>query len=102
VCLADELLEISDNGLNDWMERNGEGNVGWLVNGEAIQRSKLRVDTRKWVASKLKPKKYGDRQTFEHTGKDGGAIQTENITVDLSKLSDATMRELLSAADNES
>jgi len=30
---------------------------------------KLQVDTRRWVASKLKPKKYGDRTQHEHTGK---------------------------------
>ena len=49
------------------MERlDRDGNViGWRVNGEAVQRSKLRVDTRKWVASKLKPKKYGDKLTLD-------------------------------------
>lgn len=33
-----------------------------------VQRSKLMVDTRKWIASKLKPKKYGDRIHNEHSG----------------------------------
>jgi len=59
--IAEELLEISDNGLNDWMERHGEDNEGWIVNGEAIARSRLRVDTRKWIACKLLPKVYGDK-----------------------------------------
>lgn len=61
--LADELLDIADDGDNDWMERRGEDgqSLGWRENGEAIQRSRLRVDTRKWIASKLKPKKYGDK-----------------------------------------
>lgn len=61
--LADELLDIADDGDNDWMERKGEDgqSLGWRENGEAIQRSRLRVDTRKWIASKLKPKKYGER-----------------------------------------
>ena len=61
--LADELLDIADDGDNDWMERKGEDgqSLGWRENGEAIQRSRLRVDTRKWIASKLKPKKYGDK-----------------------------------------
>lgn len=35
---------------------------------ETVQVDKLRVDTRKWVASKFKPKKYGERITQEHTG----------------------------------
>lgn len=30
-----------------------------------VQRDRLRVDTRKWIASKLKPKKYGDRLNVE-------------------------------------
>jgi hypothetical protein len=61
--LAEDMLEIADDGQNDWMERLGsEGQpVGWQVNGEHIQRSRVRIDTRKWLASKLKPKKYGDK-----------------------------------------
>lgn len=45
---------------------------------EDVQRSRLRVDTRKWAASKLKPKKYGDKITQENTGPDGGPIKTES------------------------
>ena len=59
--LADEILEIADDARNDWMERNGQDDAGWQANGEHIQRSKLRVDARRWAASKLAPKKYGDR-----------------------------------------
>jgi hypothetical protein len=66
--LAEEILEIADDATNDWMERNAEDNAGWVANGEHIQRSRLRVDTRKWIAAKLKPKKYGERQTVEHEG----------------------------------
>lgn len=60
--LAEEILEISDDGTNDWMSRNGgDDNPSWSVNGEHIQRSRLRVDSRKWLMSKLAPKKYGDK-----------------------------------------
>lgn len=74
--LADEIIAISDDGTNDWMERQNENgdSLGWVLNGEHVQRSKLRVDARKWIASKLKPKKYGERVVNEHTGKDGGPI----------------------------
>jgi hypothetical protein len=58
---ADELLSISDDANNDWMERNDKGGDGWQINGEHIQRSRLRSDNRKWLLSKLKPGKYGDR-----------------------------------------
>lgn len=60
--LADELFSISDDGRNDWMQiraRNGE--MIEVVNKEAIERSRLRVDTRKWVLSKMLPKIYGDK-----------------------------------------
>lgn len=64
--MAEEMLEIADDGSNDWMERNGKDgeNLGYQVNGEHVQRSRLRLDTRKWLASKLKPKKYGDKTTI--------------------------------------
>lgn len=69
--LAEEILDIADDGTNDWMER--EGNT--LVDHEHISRSKLRVDARKWLMSKLLPKKYGDRQTTEHIGAGGGPVK---------------------------
>ncbi|MHA6684487.1 terminase small subunit-like protein [Mesorhizobium sp. A556] len=59
--LFDDILEISDDARNDWMERRGEDDAGWAANGEHIQRSRLRVDARKWMAGKLRPKKYGDK-----------------------------------------
>jgi hypothetical protein len=61
--LAEEMLDIADNASNDWMERNDKDgeNTGWAFNGEAAQRSRIRIDTRKWLLSKLAPKKYGDK-----------------------------------------
>lgn len=61
--LVEDMLDIADDGTNDWMEKHGKDgeNIGWQLNGEHIQRSKLRVDVRKWAASKLKAKKYGDK-----------------------------------------
>jgi len=69
--LVDEMTDIADDGTNDWMEeKDREGEIkGWRENGEAIQRSRLRVETRKWIAAKLKPKKYGDKVEHEHSGK---------------------------------
>lgn len=68
--MADELLEISDDGRNDWMERNGEDDRGWVANGEHMGRSRLRVDTRKWLLSKALPKLYGDKITTTHEAGD--------------------------------
>jgi len=59
--LAEELLEIADDGKNDYMQRSDPNNPGYAFNGEHSARSRLRLDTRKWLMSKLKPRKYGDR-----------------------------------------
>lgn len=59
--LADELLDIADDGHNDWMVRRGQDDAGWVANGEHLQRSRLRVDTRKWLLSKMLPKVFGDK-----------------------------------------
>ncbi len=77
--LAEEMLDIADDGTNDWMEnysKDGE-NLGWKVNGEHVQRSRLRLDTRKWIASKLKPKKYGDRVLQEQQALDAQGKPTD-------------------------
>ena len=68
--INDEKLEIDDNYNNDWMEANGDSE-GYRINGEAVQRSRLRIDSRKWLASKLKPKKYGDKIHQEITAPEG-------------------------------
>lgn len=67
----DEILEIADDGSNDWMERTGRAgeSLGWQVNGEHVQRSKLRVDTRKWVMERMAAKTYGNKQSIDHTHK---------------------------------
>lgn len=72
--MADELMDIADNGINDWMERRGEEDAGWQANGEHIQRSRLRVDTRKWMLSKVLPKIYGDKVEHKVGGDAGNPI----------------------------
>ncbi len=79
--MADETVEISDDGRNDWMERQSEEDKErYVLNGEHVQRSRLRVDTRKWLLSKALPKMFGDKITQELTGKDGGPITTADLT----------------------
>jgi hypothetical protein len=36
--------------------------------------ARLKVDAHKWVASKLLPRKFGDKQQLEHTGENGGPM----------------------------
>lgn len=65
--LFDDILSIADDGRNDWMERKDaeDENMGWRENGEALRRSQLRIDARKWMAGKLRPKKYGEKLDIE-------------------------------------
>jgi hypothetical protein len=72
---ADEIVDICDDASNDWMERNNgdDKESSWVLNGEHVQRSRLRIDTRKWLLSKLKPEKYGDK--LQHGGDPGNPIQ---------------------------
>lgn len=68
--MSEDILDIADNGSNDWMEVQYGDREFWKLNGEALQRSRLRVDTRKWLMAKMKPKKYGDKIDMTTNGKD--------------------------------
>jgi hypothetical protein len=60
--LAEQIIEISDDASNDY-KKDAKGND--VVDYENIQRSRLRVDSRKWLAGKLANKLYGDKTTVE-------------------------------------
>jgi hypothetical protein len=77
--LAEEILQIADDGTNDTY-KDDKGDV--LTDHDVIARSRLRVDARKWLASKMAPKKYGDKITQEHTGADGGPVVIQATAVD--------------------
>ncbi len=79
--ICDEILEIADDATNDFMDRKrGDGSIERVLNSEHVQRSRLRIDSRKWLLSKMLPKKYGDR--LELSGKDGApVIPVINVTI---------------------
>jgi hypothetical protein len=54
---ADELVEIADDGRNDWMETKYD----YKVDREAVDRSKLRVEARKWLMGKSQLRKNGEK-----------------------------------------
>jgi DNA-binding transcriptional regulator YdaS (Cro superfamily) len=41
-----------------------------------VQIARLEIDTRKWLASKLLPKRYGDKSQVDHTSSDGSMTPT--------------------------
>lgn len=62
--LAEQIIEIADDSSGDVIvDEDGREQT----NHERVARSRLRVDARKWYASKLAPKKYGDRIHHEQT-----------------------------------
>jgi hypothetical protein len=83
--LADEALAIADDTSSD---RTEDGNPNW----EAVQRARLRVDTRKWLASKLLPSTYADKTL--HTGPDGQSPIQVQHTYRLDQLTPTELAEL--------
>lgn len=78
--MADEIFDIADDGRNDWMTRHNEraGTSEEVPNNEHMNRSRLRVDTRKWFLAKVLPKIYGEKIAV--TGGDGGALKVDQVT----------------------
>lgn len=62
--LADEIIEISDDSSGDVIETEN----GPRLDAEFVARSRLRVDSRKWMLAKMLPKVYGDKIEHEHKG----------------------------------
>ena len=62
--LADDIIEIADR---DDLDPNDK---------------RARIDARKWLAGKLRPKAYGEKITQEVTGADGAPlVPTLNVTI---------------------
>lgn len=71
--LVDDMLDIADNQVEQPLLVGGvpmvlDGKMVMIKDKVSVDHARLRIDTRKWSASKLKPKKYGDKVTNEHTG----------------------------------
>lgn len=75
--IFDEILDIADSQEGDIITMSDGREV---VNHDAIARAKLRIDARKWMAGKLRPKVYGDKMHTELSGPNGGPIQTHETS----------------------
>lgn len=82
---ADEITQISDQTPELEPVKDADGNIVELkMNSAYVQWQKNRIDARKWVAAKLKPKKYGDK--VEHTGSMTMNISDEALNAKLTSL----------------
>ena len=61
--IFEEMLEIAD---------------GAEAETASIAKARLQIDARKWILSRMNPKKFSDKQSIEHTGPNGGDI---NVTI---------------------
>jgi hypothetical protein len=113
--MADEIVDLS-NKKGEWVpvqDLDVDGRplldadglpilkqVFMPLNSDVIAHTRLQIDTRKWLLSKMLPKVYGDKVQQEHTGKDGGPIQM--AAVNFKNLSDEEldkMQQLLNKAE---
>lgn len=69
--IFDELIDIVDDGRNDWVEREGRNGSYIALNTEALGRSKLRAETRLKMLEKIAPKRYGEKAQLDLTSSDG-------------------------------
>ena len=83
--MAEDILAIADEECtmvradkHGSKDEDGQGNTEVVFDATAVARNKLRVDARKWLASKMAPKKYGDKVQTELTGPGGGAIAVQS------------------------
>lgn len=65
--IVEDILDIADDGTNDYMTIIKGDTTYNVEDKEVTSRSKLRVESRKWIASKLKPKKYGEKMDVTST-----------------------------------
>jgi hypothetical protein len=70
---AEQTVDISDEDIAT-VSRGDDDNAVIVFDSTAVARNRLRVDARKWYASKLAPKKYGEKVTQEVTGANGGPV----------------------------
>lgn len=65
--MADEILQIADSNEAD-LYKDDDGNI--KIDGNTVQRARTQIDARKWLMSKMFPKKYGDKLDHTTNGKD--------------------------------
>ena len=64
---AEEIIEIADSAEAE---------------SAAVSKAKLQIDARKWAASKIAPKKYGDKQEIDVKSSDGSMTPAVRLNAD--------------------
>ena len=79
---VDEVLQIADDSADDF-DVNEDGKV--ISNHEHIHRSRLKIDTRKWLAAKLCPRLYGESAAITQLNERLDEMEQKNASKEISK-----------------
>jgi len=78
--LFDEILHISNTPvIGEKVKVDAEGKEE-VTRGDMIEHRRLQIDARKWMAGKLRPKKYGDRLDVDLNGNVGFVVGAKPVT----------------------
>ncbi len=67
---ADQLMEIANDSSKDHIEvETPDGRIEKRFDHEHVQRSRLKIDTLKFLMSKYAPKRFGDKVAVDLTAK---------------------------------
>jgi terminase small subunit len=64
---AEEIIEIADSAEAE---------------SAAVSKAKLQIDARKWAASKIAPKRYGDKQELDVKSSDGSMTPSVRLNAE--------------------
>jgi len=59
--MADEILALADNPVAALKTTTKADGSVETVEGDAVERTRIQIDSRKWLLSKLAPKRYGEK-----------------------------------------
>ncbi len=76
--IFDEVIDIADDSSSDTKTLEDGKEV---LNGEFVARSRIRIDARKWVLGRMKPKKYGER--IQHANDPENPLPTPATAVEV-------------------
>lgn len=100
--IADEVVDIVDDGSNDWIERETDGITHYELDREHISRSKLRAETRLKLLAVWDSARYGNKVRHEDAdGKPlrGAGMTAGDLAIGLAKLVEAARRNDLSLGE---
>jgi len=87
LCMADEIIDESRSCRDSVKKTVKSDGSEELVYMDAVDRSRIRVDTLKWTLSKVLPKVYGDRVAVDATVKNAKPLSDEEALAEIAELS---------------